>query len=60
MMIWRWRHDRSPLPESGSKILPDLPHAKVAEAHEAQQEFPIFSRSRPNLRASFRAAVLDW
>jgi hypothetical protein len=47
MTIWRWRHDRSPLPESVSKILPDLLHAKVAEAHEAQQDFRYFLQEPP-------------
>jgi hypothetical protein len=47
MTIWRWRHDRSPLPEWVSKILTDLLQAKVAEACEARQEFGYFLQEPP-------------
>jgi hypothetical protein len=38
MTVWRWRHDRVPLPKWVANILADLIQTKVAEAHEAQQE----------------------
>jgi hypothetical protein len=47
MTIWRWRHDRSPLPEWVWKILNDLVQDKVREAHEAQQEFRYFLQEPP-------------
>jgi hypothetical protein len=47
MQVWRWRRDRSPLPEWVSKILPELLHKKVAEAHEAQQDFRYFLQEPP-------------
>ena len=47
MTIWRWRHDRAPLPQRIIKILPDLIHSKVAEAHEAQQDFRYFLLEPP-------------
>jgi hypothetical protein len=47
MQVWRWRHDRAPLPERVLKALPDLLHAKVAEAHLAQTEFGYFLREPP-------------
>lgn len=37
MSIWRWRHDRTPLPRWILEALPDLIQTKVAEAHDAQQ-----------------------
>jgi hypothetical protein len=47
MTVWRWRHDRTPLPDAVMKILPDLLQRKVAEAHEAQTEFNYFLREPP-------------
>jgi hypothetical protein len=38
MTVWRWRHDRSPLPQLVTEILSDLLQTRVAEAHRAQQE----------------------
>jgi hypothetical protein len=38
MSIWRWTHDRAPLPKWVAEILPNLVHTKVAEAHEAQDQ----------------------
>jgi hypothetical protein len=46
MQVWRWRHDRSPLPEWALDILDDLVQSKVVEAHEAQNELRDF-RSHP-------------
>lgn len=47
MRAWRWRHDRSSLPEWVSKILAELLQAKIREAHEAQQEFRYFLLEPP-------------
>jgi hypothetical protein len=47
MTVWRWRHGRSPLPISVIKTMPDLLQAKIAEAHEAQQEFRYFLAEPP-------------
>ena len=48
MTIWRWRHDRTPLPEEALRILPNLLQARVAEAHEAQQDFRYFLAEPPS------------
>jgi hypothetical protein len=48
MTVWRWRHDRSPLPVSVIKAMPDLLQAKVAEAHQAQQDFRYFLAEPPS------------
>ena len=42
MTIWRWRHEKAPLPQWVLKILPDLLQQRVAEAHLAQTEFGYF------------------
>jgi hypothetical protein len=42
MTIWRWRHDRSPLPCYVAEILERLVHDKVRDAHEAEQELRWF------------------
>lgn len=42
MSIWRWRHDRAPLPSWLVEALPDLIQKKVAEAHLAQAELGYF------------------
>jgi hypothetical protein len=47
MQVWRWRHDRSPLPVSVINVLPGLLQGKVAEAHQAQQEFRYFLAELP-------------
>jgi hypothetical protein len=47
MTVWRWRHDRTPLPKRVIKLMPDLIQAKVAEAHEAQTQFGHFLREPP-------------
>ena len=38
MSIWRWRHDRAPLPNWVADVLTHLVQNKVVEAHEAQQQ----------------------
>jgi hypothetical protein len=48
MTIWRWRHDRSPLPVFLLNLLPDLLQSKVAEAHQAQQDFRYFLAEPPS------------
>ena len=47
MQVWRWRHDRCPLPVFVLNVLPDLLQAKVAEAHQAQQDFRYFLAEPP-------------
>jgi hypothetical protein len=47
MTIWRWRHDKAPLPDWVSKILPDLIQEKVAEAHQAQSELKYYLAQPP-------------
>ena len=46
MQIWRWRHDRSPLPEWVMDILDDLVQIKVEQSHAAQSELR-YLRSLP-------------
>jgi hypothetical protein len=53
MTVWRWRHERSPLPLFVIKALPDILQAKVAEAHEAQQEFRYFLAEPPSGQSLF-------
>jgi hypothetical protein len=48
MTVWRWRHDRSPLPVPVIEALRDLLQAKVAEAHQAWQEFKYFLAEAPS------------
>jgi hypothetical protein len=38
MTIWRWRHDRSPLPKWVLSVLDGLIQKKVEQAHEAQAQ----------------------
>jgi hypothetical protein len=47
MSVWRWRHDRAPLPKWVAEILTDLIQARVVEAHEAQTQFGYFLREPP-------------
>ena len=47
MTVWRWRHDRSALPEPVKQALLDLLQKVVAEAHQAQQEFRYFLLELP-------------
>jgi hypothetical protein len=42
MQIWRWRHDRSPLPERVAEILTELIQSKVMEVHEAQNQLRYY------------------
>jgi hypothetical protein len=49
MTVWRWRHDRASLPEHVIKALTNLLQAKVAEAHEAQDQLRDFLREPPKL-----------
>jgi hypothetical protein len=48
MSVWRWRHDRAPLPVFVLNLLPDLLQSKVAEAHQAQQDFRYFLAEPPS------------
>src|SRR5262245_51608144 len=47
MTVWRWRHDRSPLPTWVTEHLVDLVQTKVAEAHEAQAELSYYLALAP-------------
>jgi hypothetical protein len=51
MQVWRWRHDRSPLPERVIRAMPDLLQNRVAEACEARQAFRDFLCEPPSGRA---------
>ena len=42
MTVWRWRHDRSPLPARVAEILAELVQSKVMEVHEAQNQLRYF------------------
>jgi hypothetical protein len=48
MTIWRWCHDRGPLPEFVVRAMPNLLQGKVAEAHQAQQDFRYFLAEPPS------------
>jgi hypothetical protein len=47
MTIWRWRHDKAPLPKRVIDALPELLQQRVAETHLAQTEFKCFLREPP-------------
>src|SRR5215831_17097266 len=47
MTVWRWRHDRSPLPRHVAEILHTLVNDKVAQAHAAEQELRWFLQRPP-------------
>src|SRR6516165_1766019 len=47
MQVWRWRHDRSPLPASVAEILAKLVQSKVMEVHEAQNQLRYFQALPP-------------
>jgi hypothetical protein len=51
MTVWRWRHDRSPLPVSVLNALPKLLQERVTEAHQAQQNFRYFLAEPPSGQA---------
>jgi hypothetical protein len=59
MTVWRWRHDRFPLPERVLRVLPDLLQDKVAEAHQAQQDFRYFLAEPPKHPLSSHPVQLD-
>jgi hypothetical protein len=42
MTVWRWRHDRSPLPVQVADLLVDRVQFRVMEAHEAQNQLRYF------------------
>jgi hypothetical protein len=48
MTVWRWCHDRSPLPVFVLNALPKLLQERVAEAHQAKQDFRYFLVEPPN------------
>jgi hypothetical protein len=47
MTVWRWRHDKAPLPKRVIDALPELLQQRVAEAHLAQTEFRYFLLEPP-------------
>jgi len=47
MTIWRWRHDRSPLPTWVADVLDGLVQKKVEQAHEAQTQLRYFRQLPP-------------
>jgi hypothetical protein len=47
MTIWRWRHERAPLPRWAVEVLSDRIEDKVAEAHRAQTELTQFMGMPP-------------
>src|SRR5947209_8351097 len=47
MTVWRWRHDRSPLPNWVADLLEQIVQTKVAEAHEAQSALRYFRALGP-------------
>src|SRR6516162_4529224 len=53
MTIWRWRNGRCPLPVFVLNALLDLLQAKVADAHQAQQDFRYFLAEPPSGQALF-------
>ena len=51
MTIWRWRNGRCPLPVFVLNALLELLQAKVADAHQAQQDFRYFIAEPPSGQA---------
>jgi hypothetical protein len=47
MTVWRWRHERAPLPPHVIATLGELVQRRVAEAHEAQTELRYFLQEPP-------------
>ena len=58
MTIWRWRHDRTPLPKWVTDVLPDLIQRTVEKAHLLKRYSGISSLSRPSQPGRFRAVAL--
>jgi hypothetical protein len=51
MTVWRWCHDRWPLPEDVIRAMPGLLQDRVAAAHAAQAEFRNFLAEPPSGQA---------
>ena len=47
MTVWRWRHDRSPLPTRVAEWLVDRVQFRVMEVHEAQNQLRYFLELPP-------------
>lgn len=47
MTVWRWTHDRAPLPKGVAEVLSGLIQSKVAEAHEAQEQLRYYVALSP-------------
>src|SRR5262249_18587075 len=50
MTVWRWRHDKAPLPTWVADILTDLIQIKVEQAHQAQDQLRNFRAEPPRPR----------
>jgi hypothetical protein len=59
MTIWRWRHDRAPLPNWVADVLAHLVQNKVAEAHEAQQQLRYLVSLPPKPPRPLSGCLLD-
>jgi hypothetical protein len=59
MTVWRWRHDRSPLPVPVLNALSRLLQQKVVRAHEAQQQFRSFLCEPPSGQADHPVRLDD-
>ena len=47
MRVWRWCHDRAPLPEWVADVLADRVHESVRQVHEAQDRLRQFRALPP-------------
>ena len=59
MQVWRWRHDRSPLPRRLAEWLVDRVQLRVMEAHEAQNQLRYFLELQPIPSAHCQVPVPD-
>jgi len=47
MTVWRWRHDRAPLPPGVADLLAQIIRDRVREAHLAEKQLNDFRREPP-------------
>ena len=47
MTVWRWRHDRAPLPDWVTEILTDRVQKRVEQVHEAQDDLRRYRAQPP-------------
>jgi hypothetical protein len=50
MQVWRWRHDRSPLPPQVADALASLIRDRMVEVNHAREELQHFLREPPKPR----------